>query len=68
MLQCEEEDTIIDTAKECSEAYTAIRKSWKPTVTNGKQGKTADDMHKKDTVCTVLEYKSVRVCTISCRL
>ena len=60
MSQCEEEDTIIDTAKECSEAYTQIRKSWKPVVTSGtKQGKDEGDMHKKEGVRPVLDCASV---------
>ena len=59
MSQCEEEDTIIDTAKECSEAYTKIRKSWTPTVDSGKQGKNEGDMHKKEAVRPVLDCASV---------
>lgn len=39
---------IINTASECSKAYQSARRTWQPTVMNGKQGAHELDMHKND--------------------
>ena len=55
---------IINTASECSMAYQSARRTWQPTIMNGKQGANAGDMHKNDKGWSA--YPAGYVCVFEC--